>query len=656
ASIQAAAFIGDTDRVKDFIEGGGSVDTADARGWTPLHWAAAGNHRNIAELLVSNGANINAVEDEWSQITPLFVAAQKSSIDVAKYLIAHGANVNCTEDYPWTPLQRAAYHSKEMVELLLANGADVDGGKWTALHSALDVQRFDIAELLLAKGADVNARDGKGRTPLHYAGWHTSPNNIEIAELLLSKGADIDAKSDSGKTALSNAIGWGYTEMAELLRKHGASESLHDVATTGDIDKVRRLISEGADINAKDEKGQTPLHLVALAGRTEIIELLVAKGADINVKSNTWDTTPLIAALRSGHEDIAKVLIAKGADVNARALGNYTSLHWAACNRARMTGATDIMKLLLAKGADIEARQEHDATPLACATFDGNTESARFLIENGANIEAKLNDGETTPLLRAVSQQHVETAKLLLDKGANIHATWRGLSAIYVAMLGDRLSNRKSDREMVKLLIDRGLESPPIHLAAFFGDLQELKNCLNEETNVDEQDAAGYTPLHCAVCGDHMDVVKFLLSNGANVNAKTTNGWTPLRFIWTVDMSAFLIAKGADVRIADERGTTVLHGAVNRDNHRGDKALIELLLKHGADINARAASTSLGWAGWTPLHVACRNGARDIVELLLVHGADINAKTDKGETPIAIAQSNRHGQVVELLRKHGAKE
>jgi len=321
-----------------------------------------------------------------------------------------------------------------------------------------------------------------------------------------------------------------------------------------------------------------------------------------------------------------------------------------------MTGSTDIMKLLLARSADIEARQEHGATPLACATFDGNTESANFLIEHGADIEAKLDDGETTPLFRAVRQQYVETTKLLLAKGTDIHARWKRLTIIHVSMMGNSLSNRKSDKEIVKLLIEKGLKSPPIHLAAYFGDLQKMKDYLTNGTRINEKDAAAYTPLHCSVCGDHMDAVKFLLSKGADVNAKTTNGWTPLGFAWTVDMAAFLIANGADVRIADENGQTALHGAVNRNNHRGDKALIKLLLKQGADINAKAASTSVGWPGWTPFHVACRNGNKTIVEMLIAKGADINAKTDKDYTPLSLAKQKNHKQVVELLRKHGAKE
>ena len=112
-----------------------------------------------------------------------------------------------------------------MVELLLTKGANINAGKWTALHSALDAGRFDIVELLLAKGADANIRDDEGRTPLHIAAWYAASGFPKIVELLISNGADIKAKDNNGKTALSYAIeNLRATEIVELLRKHGAKE------------------------------------------------------------------------------------------------------------------------------------------------------------------------------------------------------------------------------------------------------------------------------------------------------------------------------------------------------------------------------------------------------------------------------------------------
>jgi len=276
STIHKAADAGDLAKVKAFIQEGIDVNTK-VHGCTPLHCAARYGHKEVAELLIAKGADINAkdtrgrtpidlainkgrkaiakllasksgdvslhaaayvgdlqrveklingganvdAKDQKGQ-TALHYAASGGQIAVAKLLIANGADVNAGGD--WTPLVEAAYYSKEMVELLLAKGADINTGRWPALHSALDAGRFDIVELLLAKGADVNIRDDKGHTPLHIAASYAAQKNPKIVKLLLSKGADINAKENNGKTALSYAVEGSCTEIVELLRKHGAKE------------------------------------------------------------------------------------------------------------------------------------------------------------------------------------------------------------------------------------------------------------------------------------------------------------------------------------------------------------------------------------------------------------------------------------------------
>jgi ankyrin repeat protein len=110
----------------------------------------------------------------------------------------------------------------EAVKQHLAAGADVDvKGGWaggTPLHYAVGEGRNEIAKLLIAKGANVNAKDGNGSTPLHYA------NTKEIAEPLIAEGANVNAKNKDGKTPLDLAIQVRNTELAALLRKHGGKK------------------------------------------------------------------------------------------------------------------------------------------------------------------------------------------------------------------------------------------------------------------------------------------------------------------------------------------------------------------------------------------------------------------------------------------------
>jgi len=104
--------------------------------------------------------------------------------------------------------------------------------------------------------------------------------------------------------------------------------SIHRAAMNGNIEAVKRHLADGADVNAKNDFGSTPLIAAALEGHKEIVELLIAKGADVDAMNEAEVTSLHYAALR-GHKEITKLLLAKGADVNAKDFQSKSPLDYA---------------------------------------------------------------------------------------------------------------------------------------------------------------------------------------------------------------------------------------------------------------------------------------------------------------------------------------
>ena len=182
--------------------------------------------------------------------------------------------------------------------------------------------------------------------------YATREGHKETIELLIAKGADVNAKDNQGRTPLDAAIFNKDTETADLFRKHGGKAtkeskpaepvsetvkpepptakapdiSIHEAAEAGNIEAVKQHLDYGADVNAKDGIGGTPLYIAAFYGSQSTRNLLRQHGG----KTGDFDGwTPLNYAAFVGRKEIAELLIAAGADVNTKDDGGDTPLDWA---------------------------------------------------------------------------------------------------------------------------------------------------------------------------------------------------------------------------------------------------------------------------------------------------------------------------------------
>jgi len=224
-------------------------------------------------------------------------------------------------------------------------------------------------------------------------------------------------------------------KMLAQVEAQAEAEHLHHAAANGEIERVKLLISEGADVNVKNNDGQTPLHYAARKGHKEIVELLLAHGADVNIGAD-YNRTAAEFAMQSNHREIVQLLVSKGADISplhfalymkdetkARSLieggddvSRRTPYGTTPLDRAVVAGFKDIVELLIAKGADVNAKDNWDWTPLHSAVY-GDKEIVELLIAKRANVNAR-NGGSRTPLWYAQEEGHTEIVELLRKHGA----------------------------------------------------------------------------------------------------------------------------------------------------------------------------------------------------------------------------------------------
>ena len=653
-TLHQAAAAGDKEQVRKLLAQGADVHAKDEDGRTPLHTAAWYGRKDVVAVLLAQGANIN--ETDGSGQTPLHLAANYGEKSVPELLLAQGAQINPKDNAGNTPLHAAADRpevSNDLLELLIAKGADVkarnEAGQ-TPLHRVSMIRRQDkrielTAEILLAHGAEVDAKDKSGCTPLHFA---VESGHKELVNLLVAKGADVKATAADGTTLLHQAVKSEQLEMVEWSLSRGIDinsagsdgrTALHQAlaappnANSISINSiVEALIARGADVKARDVRGNTPVQIAVGHNRKDAIRLLLDKGAEVS-------TIQIAAYL--GDLDAVKGFLERGGNVNAQD-GDWLS----SLGAAALGGQKDVAAFLISQGASVNAEDNwtSNATALhcACAAAKGAKEVAELLIANGAKVNATAQGG-ITPLYVAASWGAKDVVLLLIDHGADVNAEdmwkWRPLDSAV----------RAGRKDVAKLLADKGADASHQDYLLFQAcgqvdkDLAEL--VIRKGADVNSQ-AWGYAPALEAMWSGYtkatkpadvprlLGVLGLLLDHGADPDAKDRWDWSLLHYACgNVDLTKLLLDRGANPNVRTCGGRTPLHFVADG----GNKAVTQLLLGRGADVNAK------DFDGHTPLSYA-----EDVVD------NDIWGHPRK--TPLTAEVKAAKKEVAQVLREHGAKE
>lgn len=443
----------------------------------PYHQAAA----EIADLIlarVEDKQELLRGDHEWR--TPIYLAAETGNEEILKKLLGYANN----EEWAYhpakngtTPLIMAAYNKKvNAVRVLLdatqdeANIYRHDSYGVTALHFAADQRQPQIVRLILARtkrpeniykrvsndgttALSIAVKNGDRVTvgmilqqtnQSHYL--HMGKNNQPPLELAANRGqkqiaAMIRGRMDEISTGIWSPLPAPAPEhtsqdttvpqisLREIdalkdLIKNGADINVRDqngwsalelAARDGYIRIVREFIKAGANINNQDASGWTPLMYAAHHGRTEIVEELIKAQANVQLRlKDGW--TVLMLAASKGHLESVKQLIKAGANLECVTKYGSTAFMIAAAN-----DRLDVLRELATAGANIHATKPNKESAIHLAAYNGSMNCMKELLDMGFDIESKDNSG-CTPLMEAARGDKPHMVEYLIKCGANVSA------------------------------------------------------------------------------------------------------------------------------------------------------------------------------------------------------------------------------------------
>ena len=427
-------------------------------------------------------------------------------------------------------------------------------------------------------------------------------------------------------------------------------DDFFDACGEGNLDKVKRFLKKGYDVNKTSERylGGTPLMYAASQGRFDVVKYLIDHGADVSYYSKKYHRkrTALHIAIERDDFKAVEALLDKGAEIDVEDEDRCTPLILAAGR-----GHIDILLYLINHSADVNKKDRHKRTALHYASVSGDLKVVKALLSKGAEIDVEDED-RCTPLILAAERRHIDILLYLINHSADVNKKDRHKrTALHYASVS-------GDLKVVKALLSKGAEidvedevrCTPLILAAERKHIGILLCLIHHGADVDKKDGCKRTALHYASERGDFEVVKALLFNGAEIDAEDEVRCTPLMLAagrGYIEILLHLIYHAADVEKKDGRKRTTLHYA----SESGDLKVVKVLLSlcKGVEIDVEDEDSC------TPLMLAAGRGHIDILLYLIDHGAGVKKKDGHKRTALHYTSERGDLKVVEALLSKGAE-